>query len=98
MTRRPIPAATRQAVAARSGGRCEECGDAPATEMHHVTYQTWMSGELLDMFGRETPSDLRHLCHQCHRARHRDAAGNYWREEDECAAYWATYYDEMERG
>lgn len=97
MTRRPIPAATRAAVFKRSGGRCEDCGE-PATDMHHRTYEAFVAGDLVDIFGRETPSDLDHLCRECHRARHRDAAGNYWREQDERAGYWANYYNEMERG
>lgn len=79
-----------------SGGRCEDCG-RPATEMHHRTYQHPVL-PLEDNFGIERPDDLAHLCRECHRARHRDAAGNYWRDEDERAAYWTTYESEMERG
>lgn len=94
--RPPIPAATRAAVVTRSQGRCEDCGE-PASEMHHLTYETVLAGDIVDIFGREAPSDLAHLCHDCHRARHRDVNGTYWREQDERAAYWATYESEMDR-
>lgn len=39
----------------RSGGRCERCGNANATEIHHKVYR-----------GRERSEDLLHVCHKCH--------------------------------
>ncbi len=48
----------REAAFRRCGGICEGCKSAPATEIHHVTYER---------FKRELPGDLAALCHACHR-------------------------------
>lgn len=44
-------------VAERSGGTCERCTKARATEVHHTTYQR---------LGFEHMDDLQHVCPQCH--------------------------------
>ena len=46
-------------------GRCERCGTAKATEVHHRTY---------DRLGEETLSDLEPLCGDCHGLEHGIAA------------------------
>lgn len=53
------PAWQEKRVAAfkRCGGICEGCKSAPATEIHHVSYER---------FKRELPGDLAALCHPCH--------------------------------
>lgn len=43
-------------------GRCEDCG-APATEVHHLHYNSR---------GREKNKDLQSLCSACHMGKHRD--------------------------
>lgn len=49
-----IPKRVRLLVAERSGGICEGCGQAPATEMHHRQYKS--------RGGKDTPDNLLHLC------------------------------------
>ena len=44
-------------VADRSGGTCERCTKARATEVHHTTYHR---------LGFEHMDDLQHVCPQCH--------------------------------
>lgn len=51
------------AVHERSGGTCEQCRSAAATEPHHVRYCRW--GDV------DTAENLIHLCHACHEAAHR---------------------------
>jgi hypothetical protein len=48
----------REAAFKRCGGICEGCKAAPATEIHHVTYER---------FKHELPGDIAALCHACHR-------------------------------
>lgn len=50
---------------ARWGGYCENCGTAPALEVHHRTYAR---------LGRERLEDLTPLCSPCHRATHLEPA------------------------
>ena len=49
-----IPGPVQDVVRARSGGVCEGCRSAPATEMHHRRYRS--------RGGEHTPSNLLHLC------------------------------------
>ena len=49
-----IPAKTREAVKARSGGICEGCGRRRASEIHHRRYKSRGGGHEL--------SNLLHLC------------------------------------
>lgn len=49
-----IPESVRRAVEARSGGVCEGCGVAAATEMHHRLYRS--------RGGAHTVENLLHLC------------------------------------
>jgi 5-methylcytosine-specific restriction endonuclease McrA len=51
----------RARVLLRWNGRCENCGAARATEVHHRTYER---------LGRELLSDLRPLCSDCHELEH----------------------------
>lgn len=57
--------AKRDLVFKRSGGLCEGCGTAKATEAHHRTYQH---------FGNEFLFELLALCHACHERIHADDA------------------------
>lgn len=50
-------------VAIRSGGTCEVCGEAAATEYHHVQYCKW--GDY------DVAANLLHICHSCHCDSHR---------------------------
>ncbi len=45
----------------RSGGVCEACGDAPAAQVHHLTYER---------IGRELLFDLAAVCLECHKKAH----------------------------
>lgn len=51
-----------QQVAARSGGVCEFCGQAPAEQMHHRLHRSHG--------GDEAVWNLLHLCHKCHHRAH----------------------------
>ena len=73
----------RNAVIQRDGGQCV-CG-APATEMHHKTYNN---------LGKEPLSELVMLCNACHNRLHPDEPG-----DPRGSAYWrnfATYMNENE--
>ena len=73
----------RNAVIQRDGGQCV-CG-APATEMHHKTYNN---------LGKEPLSELVMLCNECHNRLHPDEPG-----DPRGSAYWgnfATYMNENE--
>jgi hypothetical protein len=80
--------AAKKAARQRSRDRCERCGVYPAREFHHVTYER---------HGNEFPSDLEHLCADCHRSVHFDANGTFWLFEDEKLAHWETYHTAMEK-
>ena len=56
--KRPDWKVLRKQVFERDGGDCVICGE-PATDVDHVTYLR---------FGRERLSDLRSLCHDCHKS------------------------------
>jgi hypothetical protein len=49
--------ARRQQVIVRCDGRCERCGELPAYEVHHLTYERVF---------HELPEDLQGLCEFCH--------------------------------
>ncbi|HSQ51975.1 MAG TPA: hypothetical protein VLL94_11995 [Nitrospiraceae bacterium] len=51
----------RQLVMKRAGGLCEGCAHAPATQVHHLTYER---------AGREMLFDLVAICDACHEAVH----------------------------
>jgi hypothetical protein len=51
----------------RASYRCEKCKEAPATQVHHVTY--------LRVFN-EIPSDLLAICESCHKKLHHKQAAN----------------------
>ena len=89
--RNPIPNKTRSSVLIRANFRCEDCEEQKKLDMHHLHYEVMQTGNMLCIFGKETPSDLVALCRDCHRARHRDINGDYWRDPNEMAAYWATF-------
>jgi len=52
----------RQLVLSRCAGICESCGEATATQVHHVRYP--------DVLGQEPLWDLRGVCEPCHRIIH----------------------------
>ena len=54
-------AGRRAKVLARDGYRCRGCGDAPATQVHHLTY---------DRVGNELLFDLVSVCDRCHERCH----------------------------
>jgi hypothetical protein len=56
----PAFRAVRRAALDRSGGTCEQCGKARATDPHHVRYVKWWAGEV------DRPENIRVLCHACH--------------------------------
>ena len=45
----------------RSGGICECCSQALATQAHHLRYHRW---------GAESIDDLLHVCRECHTLLH----------------------------
>ena len=53
----PIGRETREALRKRSGGVCELCGDAQATDAHHRQNRRG---------GDHTLTNLMHLCRKCH--------------------------------
>lgn len=53
--------ALRGQVLERAASRCEDCGEAVATQVHHLSYRR---------VGDEQPDDLRALCNRCHDRRH----------------------------
>lgn len=57
--------AKRQKVFARSNFTCEGCGEAPATQVHHLNY---------DRVGAELLFDLVAICRECHGRAHGAAA------------------------
>ena len=59
--KRPDWKSLRWEVLTRSEGICEECHQALAAHVHHLTYER---------FGTEQLADLIHLCIDCHQARH----------------------------
>jgi len=90
-SKRQIPNKTRRSVLIRANFRCEDCGEQKKLDMHHLAYEVLVSGEIIDIFGRETPDDIAALCRDCHYARHRDRNGDYWRDPSEMESYWATF-------
>jgi 5-methylcytosine-specific restriction endonuclease McrA len=86
----PIPPAVRAEVLRRASGRCEECGCERPLELHHTTYTRFFGmhgdfGNAGDIFGYETPDDLRALCRECHRGRH-VVNGEFYGDPEEAAA------------
>jgi hypothetical protein len=59
----------RAAVMRRCGGICEGCGEAPAVEVHHRTYEH---------FGAELLFELVGLCRSCHATAHDAEAIAHW--------------------
>jgi len=52
----------RQKILNRSNHICEGCGEAAATQVHHMNYERWEGNELL--------IDLLAVCAECHRKLH----------------------------
>lgn len=70
-----IPETLRQAIAERSGGVCEGCGIARATNIHHRQY--------LSRGGQHTLTNTLHLCGTgntsgCHGRAHTDGSDIGW--------------------
>ncbi len=60
-------------VLTRAGGLCEGCRLAPASEVHHLTYENWKEEFLWELVA---------ICHGCHERFHiakaKAAAANAW--------------------
>lgn len=54
--------ARRDKVIRRAGGLCEGCGDKPATQAHHRTYDHWQNEFLFELLA---------LCEECHSRLHK---------------------------
>jgi 5-methylcytosine-specific restriction endonuclease McrA len=52
----------RQSALERAKHRCQDCGRTGGLDVHHLTYRR---------VGRERLRDLRAVCRECHRKRHR---------------------------
>jgi hypothetical protein len=63
----------RSKVMKRCSGICEGCGDHPATEVHHLSYQHFMDEFLFELVG---------LCHNCHERLHADELENDVAEQE----------------
>lgn len=63
-------------VMKRAGNMCEGCREAPATEVHHLTYENWKEEFLWELVA---------ICHDCHERLHiaksKAAAANAWQPE-----------------
>jgi hypothetical protein len=70
----PIPDQTLQAVYERAGGFCEECASGEWSDdelmMHYTETQRFVGGDVVDIYGHETPDDLIALCVDCLYAKH----------------------------
>jgi hypothetical protein len=64
----------RAAVLERAHGQCEGCGEAPASEVHHLTYPRGCSPGSAEWKRQEKLFHLRAVCRDCHRDLHRLAA------------------------
>jgi hypothetical protein len=73
----------RALVIRRAGGRCEGCGEAEATQAHHLHYRT---------FGNEFLWDLRAVCRDCHERVH----GIQKKTEEEVVNQVRKYAEEEE--
>jgi len=74
------------AVFKRSRNTCEDCWAGPPEVMltfHHLHY---------DNMGEERPEDIDHLCWECHKERHIDPNGEYWRDPQEMEDCWFGYH------
>lgn len=67
MTKRDPMAGARPVVGERSGGMCERCGAARASDVHH---------RKLRRFGDHLAANLLHLCHACHMWVHANIAAS----------------------
>ena len=82
-----MPSPIRREVISRCGGKCEDCGETCQITLHHLHYNT---------VGRESECDLAALCWDCHKVRHRDRNGDYWRDPEEMQQYWSSFYDALD--
>lgn len=63
--------------------------------MHHLEYETMISGDLVAINGYETPGDLDLLCRECHHQRHIDPNGEYWAIPNEMTAHWWDWFEHV---
>jgi hypothetical protein len=56
----------RAEVFRRAGGKCEQCGQRPPTEPHHLRYPPWGTFDV--------PENMIAVCHLCHCEVHGKAA------------------------
>ena len=78
----------RHKIMQRCNGCCEECGGNVELTLHHLHY---------DSVGFESQDDLAALCWDCHKSKHVDPAGVYWRDPQEMQCHWSYYYEELDR-
>ena len=75
---------TKLRIAERSGGTCEWCGMALATDYHHVKFRS--AG------GRGVYTNGLHGCNRCHRMAHIDARTRREMEQKHISMYGEDYY------
>lgn len=68
----------RRLVFRRSGGLCEGCGEAKATQVHHLTY---------DHLGNELLWELAAVCKECHERVHENSIRNTARTQHNSEIY-----------
>jgi len=73
----------------RIKGLCSDCGEKVLLEVHYC------EPNRISPNGKysENEGALR-LCSDCHRARHTDHNGDYWKDSLEMATYWWTWDSE----
>jgi hypothetical protein len=81
---------------------CRPCAGGGWIELtlHHLRYYRPVHPGRPDwgdesVFGREATDDLAALCWPCHKARHRDPNGEYWRDPEDMAEHWALFYEQI---
>lgn len=82
-SRPPIPKGVKANVLRRARARCEDCGKRNRLELHHKRYFVDSLFGPVSVFGRETEDDLVALCRDCHKARHVDRDGVFWRDPED---------------
>jgi hypothetical protein len=91
-------------VLATQDGQCADCAETPwkvgPLELHHEAYP-WcgFSGCLPPgtCWGCEDAGAMVGLCRMCHHARHGDINGDFWADPAEKEAYWASFWNELDK-
>lgn len=56
----------RNEIATRSGGVCQECGQAKATQFHHIIAIALALANGITYEVVRHPENGKHVCHKCH--------------------------------